>query len=148
MIIRDEKLLDFFRGAGACELCGKGCMRREPHHVIAKGMGGGRRLDIRINIVAVGSSPGMECQCHNNVDTASEKSRCLRIIAERERTTVEAIEAATAFILDLDKFLGTGWLTQHKVMALPAEPGRLVMDALKITQEDLDATRRALDTTF
>ncbi len=145
MIIRDEKLLDLFRGPGACELCGKGCMKREPHHVIAKGMGGGRRLDIRINIVGVGSSPGMECQCHNNADTAAEKARCLRVIAEREMTTVEAIERATAFILDLDKFMGTGWVTVSKIVQLDAETRRLVLTALQITQSDLDQTLRLLE---
>jgi hypothetical protein len=37
---------------------------REPHHVFAKGMGGGGRLDIRWNLVALGSSVLLDCRCH------------------------------------------------------------------------------------
>ena len=66
MKIVNEAILDEFRTPGPCELCGKQCRDREPHHYLAKGSGGGGRLDIRINLVAVGASvPHPLCKCHN-----------------------------------------------------------------------------------
>lgn len=103
MRIKDDAMLDRFRGPGICELCGKFCRHTEPHHVIAKGMGGGRQLDIRINLIRVGSTPNFECQCHNNVDTKTGQEACWRVIAARENTTVNAIQDACYMILNLDK---------------------------------------------
>lgn len=60
----DEDLLNFFRMGGDCELCLRRCSVREPHHIIAKGMGGARRLDVRINLIAVGA--GLSCACHTD----------------------------------------------------------------------------------
>ena len=103
MKIEDEKLLATFRGPGRCELCGKGCKSREPHHVTAKGMGGGKRLDIRLNILSVGSTPAFECECHTRIDTKAGQERCWRIISEREGVPVETIREVCSFILNLDK---------------------------------------------
>lgn len=47
----DEELLDEFR-KGNCELCG--CSGpSDPHHLFERGMGGGNRLDIRINLMSL-----------------------------------------------------------------------------------------------
>lgn len=62
MIITNERLLDEFRSAGRCELCGKAC-RTVPHHVRPKGRG--FQLDIRINLIAVGAT-SFDCLCHEN----------------------------------------------------------------------------------
>ena len=103
MKIVDEKMLDLFRGEGRCELCGKTCKVREPHHVLARGMGGGRRLDIRLNLIALGSTRNYECQCHSNVDSERGLCRSLAAIAKRENVPVNDISDVWFFILRLDK---------------------------------------------
>ena len=63
MKIKDEKTLDLYRGPGFCEWCRNWCVRREPDHIECKGMGGGRRLDIHVNLLALGSSLDLH-PCH------------------------------------------------------------------------------------
>jgi hypothetical protein len=61
MILVDENLLYRFRGPGKCEWCDKHHQARHPHHLLARGMGGGGRLDHRLNLIAL-------CPvCHNEV---------------------------------------------------------------------------------
>lgn len=86
MKVIDEKLLGEFRG-WLCEWCGL----REwsvPHHLWARGMGGGGRLDVRINLISLCAF------CHNDVH-AGLIQRCdlLAVVAARERTTQGRIEA-------------------------------------------------------
>ena len=52
MIVISEAVLDQFRGTRRCELCfvTRHCF---PHHVWARGMGGGTRLDVDCNLIAV-----------------------------------------------------------------------------------------------
>lgn len=93
MVIIDEALLARFREAGRCELCGKTCDEREPHHVFGRGFGGGTRLDIALNLLAVGSSKRFECRCHHLAQALSIPRRAqLCVIALREKTTPEFIE--------------------------------------------------------
>jgi hypothetical protein len=86
MKIIDEELLTEFRTKRRCELCGRngGC---QPHHLFSKGMGGARRFDIRINLIAV-------CAwCHVLVHTGEiERADLLLLVAKREKTTQDAIE--------------------------------------------------------
>jgi hypothetical protein len=128
--IVDNNMLKRFRGPGLCELCGKPCSAREPHHVIAKGMGGGRQLDIRINLVAVGSTPGFECECHSRADAKAEQARCRQIIARREKTTVEAIEEACDLILRLDKH-ASRFTIDNEVAQLSEAAHWLAVEALE-----------------
>lgn len=102
MRIDDNKFLDRYRKPGLCELCGKPCWKREPHHVIAKGMGGGRQLDCRFNIISLGSSPAFQCQCHDRIDRAGGRERCWSVIAIREQTSPEIIKEVCFWILNLD----------------------------------------------
>ena len=52
--IEDEKLLDHFRRKERCEWCGHWTGGHcHPHHLWTRGMGGGGRLDIAINLIAV-----------------------------------------------------------------------------------------------
>lgn len=93
MIHKDEKLLAEFRTAGPCELCYRWCNPREPHHLWGRGVGGGTRLDIRINLIALGSSRGFQCECHTrigdgNLDNAMAKAK----VANREGVSVDDIE--------------------------------------------------------
>ena len=54
MIIKDELLLAEFRANTHCEFCKRWCPGElHPHHVFARGMGGGKRLDVRINLLSL-----------------------------------------------------------------------------------------------
>jgi hypothetical protein len=91
--IKNERLLDEFRTPGNCELCNFWFLKREPHHVIGKGTGGWRRLDIRINLIAVGSSQYFTCDCHRLAQANRITLREVReVVAKREGVTVEQIE--------------------------------------------------------
>ena len=84
MIVIDEPLLDSFRNA-PCELCGR--RPASPHHLWAKGAGGGSRLDLPINLIAL-------CPpCHQNVHAGNiPRSLLLLAVARRERTTPGKIQ--------------------------------------------------------
>jgi hypothetical protein len=85
MIIIDEDLLDEFRGPGPCEWCGKSCLRREPHHIFARALGGGGRLDIRCNLVGLGSSIFWECACHQAAHAGLiSRLELLQVAGQRE----------------------------------------------------------------
>lgn len=100
MTVIDEPLLDEFRAPGPCDLCGKQCDRREPHHVVTTGSNGGR-LDVRENIVGVGKSEDgnlrrrdfqMPCRCHDGAQSFDIPLRCVHAcIADREGRTIEEI---------------------------------------------------------
>ncbi len=93
-MIEDEPLLDCFRSPGYCELCHKPCRIREPHHLRAKGANSWARLDIRINLMALGSSQAFQCDCHTRIHNGKvSKAKLLEIVAKREGTTPEAIKA-------------------------------------------------------
>lgn len=87
MIIIDLMLLDRFRSSRKCEYCGKptpaGC---HPCHISARGMGGGKRVDIPENLASM-------CPlCHHkqhgqNRDPSLEDMWA--IAAKREGITVE-----------------------------------------------------------
>lgn len=92
MKIIDEKLLNRFRGPGPCELCGEWFASRQAHHFYFKrGMGGGSRLDVAINIAGV---CGL---CHNMAETGRSveaiKQALLNKVAAREGRKPEDIVA-------------------------------------------------------
>jgi len=64
MKIINDRFLAEYRLRGACEICNKMCHVREPAHVIARGLGGGKRMDVPLNLLALGSSIKMCCPCH------------------------------------------------------------------------------------
>jgi len=103
---------------------------REIHHVVARGLGGGRRLDILANILSVGSTQGFECHCHSRIDTASGKNRCLMLIAQREGCSVDDVETVTRFILALDKDASKERI-ESEIAELPFNVGKMVESALK-----------------
>lgn len=101
MKIRDQAMLDRFRGPDNCELCCRYCQEREPHHVRTVGSGGS---DIAINLVAVGSTRSYACGCHAKYQGGADNDlHVRRIIADREKTTAAAIEEAVWAIVALDK---------------------------------------------
>lgn len=90
MKIIDEDLLAEFRTPGKCDLCGKRCRTREPHHVYGRGMGGGGRMDIPINLLGLGGP--FECGCHRAYhDGKIGREDMLSAVAKREQTTSELI---------------------------------------------------------
>ena len=87
--IVNKPLLDEFRAQTRCEWCGRTVAQCEPHHIFCRGMGGGARLDIRENLVALcGPFAG---NCHGLAPR--HRQYMLRLAAMREGTTPEAIVA-------------------------------------------------------
>lgn len=92
MKIVNESVLDLFRGHGRCELCHRSCTAREPHHIWAKGIGGGGRLDVRINLVALGATASWQCECHTRIHNGGlKRDELLIIVALREGITTAMI---------------------------------------------------------
>lgn len=82
MIRPNEDLLEYFRNRPACEVCGKPPARGtrlDPHHIKARGIGGGSRLDVALNLVAL-------CRrCHDRVHSGMIATITLwSIVAKRE----------------------------------------------------------------
>ncbi len=91
MLIVNEPLLVPHRLPGACELCGRWCVQREPHHIFAKGFGGGSRLDIPINLLGVGAA--FMCNCHGKIHGSHiKRDECIDAVAEREALTFAYVE--------------------------------------------------------
>ncbi len=92
MRIVDEKLLHEFRMKERCEWCGKQVFRCEPHHVYTRGIGGGGRLDVRINLVALCPRDHRSHHDGNEPLTIDLKA----IVAARENRLQGDIEAEIA----------------------------------------------------
>lgn len=105
MIHESESTLDLFRTPGRCAWCGKSCRLREPAHIFACGMGSGKRLDIRVNLVALGSTLAYECSCHTKHHNGQKPTHAdlLEIAARREQTTPEDIVRVVYLLLYLPK---------------------------------------------
>jgi HNH endonuclease len=92
MLIIDEPLLGYFRSKRVCELCRQPPRegeRLQPHHVHARGMGGGSRLDTPLNLLALCG------RCHSLVhQSTDEKLRCREVVAYREGLLVAQVEEA------------------------------------------------------
>ena len=102
MIVINEKVLDRFRRASRCEFCGE--MRStEPAHIIARGLGGGSRLDIALNLVA------LDRKCHTNSHATGVPSRLDMLGAVVRREGLAPLDAPQLVIdeaaLALEDFL-------------------------------------------
>lgn len=96
MKIENPDLLSEYHDPGSCQMCGKACKEREPHHgVITRGAGGS---DISINLIRIGHTQSWQCPCHSKVDSKEGRDECIRIIAKRERCTSQEIIDANNFI--------------------------------------------------
>lgn len=88
MIIVNKKLLAEFRAKKNCEVCGRKAPATglDPDHLYAKGLGGGRRLDIKWNLVA-------SCRrCHNRRhDGSIDMAVLFGIVARREGVTTQKV---------------------------------------------------------
>ena len=126
MIVRNNNLLKQYRLAGNCEWCGKHCVRREPAHVVSRGIGGS---DIAINLVALGSSNESEsasCRCHSlsHAGQSPTRAELLELVAQREGFTVEAIEDVIAFFRNLDKYASC-WMIDEQLREM-SETARML----------------------
>ncbi len=93
MNLLDEPLLKTFRGPGCCEYCGRYVGRREAAHVMGKGMGRSRRLDHRLNLVALcGAFEGDNCHYKHHWGAKPTTSDLLAVIAKREKMSVDDVE--------------------------------------------------------
>ena len=70
MKISNPSLLAEYRTPGNCEICGRACQVREPAHRIAVAQG---RLDVAINLLALGSTRRFLCGCHSAVHSGDVK---------------------------------------------------------------------------
>jgi hypothetical protein len=100
MKIVNAALLKQFRTPGYCEICNFYVIKREPHHLRRTGMGGNGRLDVRVNLIALGGNlklpDGRErflCRCHRLIhDGKIPAERVLSIVALREKCNPVEIE--------------------------------------------------------
>lgn len=102
---KDAALRKAFATPGRCQWCGKNCQRREGHHLWTKGMGGGSVLDLRINLIALGSSLTLECPCHTKIHSEGKIhwEMLLQVVASREKTTPARIEEVIRLFQRLPK---------------------------------------------
>lgn len=98
MIIVNEATLQLFREAKCCELCGKPTPGgADVHHLIAKGSGGGRRMDVAINLIALDRS------CHQNLHAGAVAADLRRIVAKREGVKRDDIQTVLWLLQRLPK---------------------------------------------
>lgn len=134
MIISSEKTLDLFRTWGRCSWCGKQG-QREAAHVFACGRSNANRLDIRINLIALGLGPwaGLyTCTCHVEHHAGRDPTQrdLLAVVAAREGELQDDIERAVRIIQNLDK-AARPWQLDAALKGSNEAVKRLVNDALK-----------------
>ena len=97
MRIVNQSILAQFRTPGRCEWCRTACTAREPAHLFSRGAG---RLDIAVNLVALGSTLAYQCPCHSDHHSGREPNRndLLAIVAQRENVLQDDIVAAVHFL--------------------------------------------------
>lgn len=100
MIIDCPKNLKLFRGPGLCEYCEQWFDVRDAAHLFAKGQGGGKQIDLPINLCSL-------CwKCHrigNHNGKEPTFGTLVKIIAQREGVTPEWVIAEVYRIRRLPK---------------------------------------------
>ena len=102
MKIERPDLLREFRGPGRCELCDAMCSIREAAHIFSKGAG---QLDVRINLLALGSTTNFKCDCHSrsHYGDGATRQQMLQIVARREMCDPDDIQAVIYLLRRLPK---------------------------------------------
>jgi hypothetical protein len=105
VIVKNPALMKAFSGPGLCSWCGKAVSSRDPHHVVARGIGGGKRLDVSVNIVSLCTTFSGGGNCHHMAHNGREitKSDLLAVIAAREECLQDEIEVVVWLLLRLPK---------------------------------------------
>lgn len=101
-LIVDEPLLKSMRVPGFCEWCKVWCRMREPHHVFGRGGRSWKRIDLPQFLMALGSTLGFECRCHQKMTNACKGHGIedqLKYLAERDGTSPARIRTAHDRIL-------------------------------------------------
>ncbi len=94
MKIIDKPLLRRFAGPGVCEHCKRKVSSRDPHHLFGRGMGGGRRFDIPLNLISLCSAFSGGENCHARYHAGQIlREMLLAIVAKREGCLQSDIEA-------------------------------------------------------
>ncbi len=86
MIVIDPDLLLAFRLKGRCEHCGLS-RPTDPHHLFGRGFGGGTRLDVRLNLMAL-------CRACHDLYHGGVILRCtlIALVERRERLQPGTLE--------------------------------------------------------
>ena len=97
MIIKCPETLRAIKVIARCEWCKKkGAV--DPHHLFCRGIGGGSRLDVRINLIA------LDRNCHNLFHNGHIlRADLLVVVAQRENCLQDDIEAVIGLLLRLPK---------------------------------------------
>jgi hypothetical protein len=134
--IISEPTLDLFRASGPCEWCRRYCRRREPHHLACRGMGGGARLDIPCNLIALGSTRNWDCTCHEKIQRGRiDSADVLALVARREGVTAEDVVAVRSLIWRLDKDASRERIVYEAELAeLPGEAVGLLWRSLAVRE--------------
>jgi hypothetical protein len=104
MKIINKDLIRAFREPGNCEFCGRYCKAREAHHWQPKGMGNGCQLDVRFNLICVGSTPLWQCTCHTQMESGEIYRRdVLAKIAALNGLLQDQVERAIFILVRLPK---------------------------------------------
>ena len=125
MRIKNKALLESFPSPGLCEGCGIPCSSRERHHIFSRGAGG---PDLRCNIIMLGDAFTDQCACHakfHNEGDQAQRARFLAIVAKRERTTPEAIEAVVNMIRNKLPKDAPPWIVADAIQDLDQQARKL-----------------------
>lgn len=96
MRIVNEKLLKEFRQKERCEYCNRPCESLDAHHLVQRGLGGGKRLDISPNLAAL-------CRfCHTDYHAGKIMYEdMLAVVAAREGVLQDDIRKVMQWIRKL-----------------------------------------------
>lgn len=107
MKIVNDALLKEFRRKTRCEFCGRYCPQGvDPHHIIKRGLGGGSRVDIPLNVIGLcrGFTKDGWVSCHQDADDGKiTKAQLFAVVGKREGWTkplaAEEVEAEVRRII-------------------------------------------------
>lgn len=148
MRIENDAALDPFRGPGRCCLCGKRSFRREPHHILATGMGSGGRIDHPFAVLSVcGTMTGGD-DCHYKVHQATLTIRGCKatradlfgIVAAREQVPHYDLENAVTLFRNMNPKL-TETEIKHRLARMRPGTAKLVKVLLE-AKEAADTKKR------
>lgn len=114
MIVKNQKLLDEHKQVGRCLWCNRYFSSLDPAHIFARGMGGGGRLDLRINVCSL-------CrECHTFHHSGHEPTResLLAMVAKREACLQDDVERVIHLYLRLPKGITDEWAREVFAMEL------------------------------
>lgn len=101
MQVLDEILMQEMRDAKRCNLCGKmryyGCPMH-PHHIARRGTGGGSRVDVRFNLLA------LHWDCHDSTENGHVPILVQwACVAAREKKTIEEVSSFVNALINAPK---------------------------------------------